>query len=61
MFVQQVHISEHLQLGHISLAAFPSTYFYAHFRISHEKTLDGNGKMRINYTNAHKKHMRTFE
>ncbi len=43
------------------LAAFPSTYFYAHFRISHKKTLDGNGKMRINSKNAHKKLMRTFE
>ncbi len=31
-----------------SLAAFPSTYFYAHFGISHYKTLDGNAKMRIN-------------
>ncbi len=44
-----------------SLAAFPSTYFYAHFRISHKKTLDGNGKMCINSKNAHKKLMRTFE
>ncbi len=34
---------------HLStLAAFPSTYFYAHFNISHKKSLDGNVKMRIN-------------
>ncbi len=44
-----------------TVAAFPSTYFYAHFRISHKKTLDGNGKMRINSKNAHKKLLRTFE
>ncbi len=31
-----------------SLAAFPSTCFYAHFGLSHKKTLDGNAKMRIN-------------
>ncbi len=37
------------------------SYFYAHFRISHKKPLDGNGKMRINSKNVHKKHMRTFE
>ncbi len=45
----------------VLVAAFLSTYFYAHFRISHKKTLDGNGKMHINKKNAHKKHMRTFE
>ncbi len=39
----------------VSVAAFPSTYFYARFRISHKKTLDGNGKMRINSKNVHKK------
>ncbi len=44
-----------------SLAAFPSTCFYAHFGLSHKKTLDGNAKMRINSKNAHKKLMRTFE
>ncbi len=33
-----------------TIAAFPSTYFHAHFRISHKKMLDGNGKMRINST-----------
>ncbi len=44
-----------------SIAAFPSTCFYAHFGISHKKTLDGNAKMCINSKNAHKKRMRTFE
>ncbi len=37
-----------------SLAAFPSTYFYAHFVILHKKILDGNAKMRINSKNVHK-------
>ncbi len=41
-----------------SLRQKPKT---AHFRISHEKTLDGNGKMSINVKNVHKKRMRTFE
>ncbi len=40
---------------YMSVAAFPSTYFYAHFGLSHKKTLDGNAKMRINSKNAHKK------
>ncbi len=31
-----------------SLAAFPYTYFYAHFRISLKKKLEGNDKMHIN-------------
>ncbi len=42
---------------HADELAFPSTYFYAHFRISHKKTLDGNGKMRIHSKNAQKKHI----
>ncbi len=42
-----------------TLAAFPSTYFYAHFGLSHKKkkTLDGNAKMRRNSKNAHKKNV----
>ncbi len=44
-----------------SIAAFLSTYFYAHFRISYKKHLDGNDKMRINSKNVHKKIVRTFE
>ncbi len=35
----------------MTLAAFPSTYFYVHFRISHKK-LHGNGKMCINSKNV---------
>ncbi len=34
-----------------SVAMFPSTYFYAHFGISHKKMLYGNAKMRINSKN----------
>ncbi len=34
-----------------SLAAFSSTYFYAHFGLLHKKALDGNANMRINSEN----------
>ncbi len=37
----------------VSLAIFPSTYFYAHFEILHKKLLDGNAKMPINSKNVH--------
>ncbi len=41
-----------------TLAMFPSTYFYAHFVISHKKkTSDGNAMMCINSKNAHKKNV----
>ncbi len=49
----------HPKLKILSLAMFPPTYFYAHFGISHNKTLDGNAKMRINSKNVHKKNVYT--
>ncbi len=45
----------------LSVAVFPSTYFFAHFGILHKKMLDGSAKTRINSKNVQKKHMHAFE
>ncbi len=54
-------INHHKNAFNIKCSAFPSTYFYAYFGLSHKKMLNGNAKMRIISKNAHKKHMHTFE
>ncbi len=56
MFLKhQISILEWFLKDHVTLAAFPSTYLYAHFGISHKTMLDGNAKMHINSKNVHKK------